>query len=80
MVGQSMVDKRLSELRPEDGAAQRCPICKKEARVRKKAVPRTFKSLSGTHTFLRNQHYCEGCKETFYPRDEELGLPKHGDV
>ncbi|MFN0062718.1 MAG: hypothetical protein ACKVPX_09395, partial [Myxococcaceae bacterium] len=42
--------------------------------------PRTFKSLSGTHTFLRNQHYCEGCKETFYPRDEELGLPKHGDV
>lgn len=43
-------------------------------------MPRTFKSLSGTHTFLRNQHYCEGCKETFYPRDEELGLPKHGDV
>ena len=79
-VGQAMMDKRLAELPPEDGEPQRCPVCGKEARVRKKAVPRTFKTLSGTHTVERNQHYCEGCKETFYPRDELLGLPRKGEA
>lgn len=55
-------------------------MCGERVRVRKKAVPRTFKTLSGTHTVFRNQHYCEKCRETFYPRDEELGLPKRGEV
>src|SRR5262249_22456567 len=79
-VGQALVNKRLSDVAAEDGKPKRCPLCGKKVRVRKKAVPRTFKSLSGTHTYTRNQHYCEGCKETFYPRDEELGLPKSGEA
>ena len=32
----------------------------------------------GTHTFTRDYHYCEACKEGFYPRDEFIGLPKEG--
>jgi hypothetical protein len=48
--------------------------------VRAKDVERTFTSLSGTHTIKRNQHYCEHCKEGFYPRDEYLGLPKSGEL
>jgi hypothetical protein len=79
-VGQAVVDKRLEDLPPEDGRPKRCPICGKEARVRKKAVPRTFKTLSGTHTVCRDQHYCAKCRECFYPRDEELGLPKRGEA
>lgn len=80
VVGQAMVDKRLSDLEPEDGKPKRCPRCGALARVRKKAVRRTFKSLSGTHTIKRNQHHCEGCSESFYPVDERLGLPKAGDA
>ncbi|MFN0063743.1 MAG: hypothetical protein ACKVPX_14650 [Myxococcaceae bacterium] len=49
LVGQSVMDKRLADLPPEDTTPKRCPLCGKETRVRKKAVPRTFTSLSGTH-------------------------------
>src|SRR5262245_31370390 len=54
--------------------------CGKNVRVRNRDVPRTFPSLSGTHTIRRNYHSCEECKEGFYPRDEFLGLPKEGEV
>lgn len=80
LVGEGVMRKKLSELAEEGGQPKACPICKKSARVRKKAVPRTFKTLSGSHTVTRNQHYCANCRETFYPRDEELGLPKFGEA
>jgi hypothetical protein len=74
------MDKRLAALPPENGRPKACPRCGKNARVRTKDVPRTFTAMSGTHTIRRNYHYCEDCREGFYPRDEFLGLPKHGDV
>ena len=80
IVGEGVMRKKLSELAEEDGKPKPCPICGKSARVKKKAVPRTFKTLSGSHTVTRNQHYCANCRETFYPRDEELGLPKFGEA
>jgi hypothetical protein len=78
--GQEEMDRKLAALPPEDNRPKACPKCRKNARVRAKAVERSFTSLGGTHTLRRNFHYCEVCKEGFYPRDEFLGLPKHGDV
>lgn len=72
------MERRLSELPPEDGKPKACPKCGKKVRVRRRAVERTFQSLWGTHTVRRDYHYCEHCKEGFYPRDEALKLPKEG--
>jgi hypothetical protein len=47
-------------------------------RVRVKNKPRTFESVSGTHTFTRNYHPCDHCNLGFCPRDAELGLPAEG--
>lgn len=79
-VGQQTFDIRLENLRPETGAPMPCPRCGKLIRVRTKNVERKFESLSGTHTLVRNYHYCDYCKAGFYPRDAELGLPAEGDV
>lgn len=79
-LGQRLVDEKLAALAPEDGEPKPCPRCGKLTRVRARGVPRTFKSLSGTHTFQRNTHYCETCREGFAPRDEELGLSKDSAV
>ena len=79
-LGQRRMDEKLAALSAEDETGKRCPWCGKKVRVRTKAVPRTFKSLSGTHTFARNYHYCEKCKKGFYPRDIELGLPDDSEV
>lgn len=76
--GQADMDKRLAELPAENGRPKSCPRCGKRARVRARAVPRTFQSMWGTHKITRDYHYCEGCKEGFYPRDEFLGLPREG--
>jgi Uncharacterised protein family (UPF0236) len=56
------------------------PQCGASTKVRAKNVTRVFKSLSGVHTLRRNYHDCENCKEGFYPRDAELGLPKDSEV
>lgn len=79
-VGQAEVDKDLAALPPEDDKPKACPKCGKRARVRARSMARTFQSLSGTHTIRRHYHYCEGCKEGFFPRDYLLGLPKEGDL
>lgn len=76
--GQAEMERRLAELPMEDGRPKACPRCAKRARVRRRAVARTFQSLWGTHTIRRDYHYCEECKEGFYPRDQFLGLPKEG--
>jgi hypothetical protein len=79
-LGQRRMDEKLDELGPEDGKPRTCPKCGAAARVRAKNVMRVFKSLSGVHTFRRHYHYCENCKEGFYPRDAQLGLPKDSEV
>lgn len=78
-LGQEQMDAELAALPPENDRPKACPRCGKSARIRRRGVERTFQSLSGTHTIRRNYHYCEVCKEGFFPRDEFLGLPKEGD-
>ena len=77
--GEELMAKKLQNLPEEEEKPRPCPRCGKEARFRRK-VARTFTSMSGPHTLWRNFHYCEFCKKGFYPRDEELELPKRGKV
>lgn len=78
-IGQKAMDEKLASLPPENGRPKSCPRCGKSSRRRRSAVPRTFRSLSGEHTFQRDYYYCESCEQGFYPRDTFLGLPEHGD-
>jgi len=77
-VGKSTWDTRLAQLPPEDGRPKKCPRCGRLVPVRNKRVRRRFESLSGTHTLVRNYHYCDPCQAGFCPRDLELGLPAEG--
>lgn len=79
-LGQRMMDEKLNGFPVEDGQPRPCPKCKMMVNVRAKNVPRTFRSLSGEHSFRRNYHYCNSCNEGFYPRDAEIGLPKDAEV
>lgn len=79
-IGQESVDRTLRELPPEDSRPKKCPRCGRLVRVRVKNKPRTFESVSGTHTLVRNYHYCDHCALGFCPRDAELGLPAEGDA
>jgi len=79
-VGQETFDERLRQLPPENDDPKTCPRCGRKIRVRTKNVPREFESLSGTHTVVRNYHYCDHCRFGFYPRDLQLGLPSEGDA
>lgn len=77
-LGQRAMDEKLASLKPEDGRPKGCPRCGKSSKRRAVAVERTFRSLSGEHTFKRDYYYCERCTRGFYPRDEFIGLPEHG--
>lgn len=77
---QRLMDEKLARLPVQDGRPKSCPRCGKRAPVRAKAVPRTFRSLSGSHTFSRNYHYCETCKYGFYPQDKFLGLAEDAEM
>ncbi|MFN0062415.1 MAG: hypothetical protein ACKVPX_07845 [Myxococcaceae bacterium] len=79
-LGQEEMDNKLAALPPEKRRPKPCPRCGQNARLRAANVPRTFQSLSGTHTLSRNYHYCEACQAGFYPRDECLGLPREGEL
>lgn len=79
-LGQRLMDEKLTRLPSEDGRPKSCPRCGKRVPVRAKAVPRTFKSLSGTHTFSRNYHYCQKCEYGFYPQDKFLGLAEDAEM
>lgn len=78
--GHRRVDEKIQALTPESGRAKPCPRCGRSAKVRAKDVPRTFEGMNGTHTYKRNQHYCETCKASFFPRDEELGIVKGSGI
>ncbi len=77
-LGQKAMDEKLASLKPEDGRAKSCPRCGKSAKRRGTSVERTFRSLSGEHTFKRDYYYCDVCLKGFYPRDAFLGLPEQG--
>ena len=77
-LGQRVMDEKIAALEPEDGRPKSCPRCGKSSKRRATAVERTFRSMSGEHTFRRDYYYCEGCSKGFYPRDAFLGLPEHG--
>ena len=79
-LGQRLMDEKLARLPLEDGKPKSCPRCGKRAPVRAKAVARTFKSLSGRHTFSRNYHYCQKCEFGFYPQDRFLGLADDAEM
>lgn len=77
---QATLDSRIEELGLESDVPKPCPRCGKPTRVRRRAVRRELRCLSGTLVLTRNHHYCDGCKHGFYPRDRELGLPEAGDI
>ena len=79
-LGQKEMDRELAALLPETDKPKECPLCGRRVRIRARLLPRSFQSLSGTHTIRRHYHYCEDCKEGFFPLDYLLGLPKEGDL
>jgi hypothetical protein len=79
-LGQERMDSQIAALSKEDGGPRPCPKCGKPVPVRAKAVARTFHSQWGTHTLIRNYHFCGECNRGFCPRDIELGLPEEGEL
>lgn len=77
-LGQRVLDEKIATLEPENGRPKPCLFCGKSSKRRAAAVERTFRSMSGEHTFHRDYYYCERCSKGFYPRDAFLGLPEHG--
>ena len=61
-------------------AWQPCPRCGRPCRVRRQCVPRTIRSLHGTHVVRRHYHYCGPCQAGWYPLDVAFGWPPEGDV
>jgi hypothetical protein len=68
----------IAEHGSEDGTPKPCPQCSNATGVHTKDVSRTLTSLHGSHTLVRNYHFCRRCAVGFYPRDAELGLPVDG--
>jgi hypothetical protein len=79
-MGARLMTNRLGRLPPETGGPKACPWCGRKVRVRRRDVPRTFRTMSGEHTYSRNYHHCEKCGKGFYPMDKFLGLPEHGEL
>lgn len=64
----------------EGGGKKHCPKCGQLCRIRAHGRPRLIRTTTGLHTLKRNQYYCEGCHESFYPLDEQLGLSEDGEA
>ena len=74
---QATMAARLERLSGEEGnEPKRCPRCGTRCRVKANKRERTLVTLSGTATYRRNYHYCEGCGSGWYPLDVELGIPE----
>jgi len=56
-LGQKVMDAKIAALAPEDGRPKSCPRCGKSAKRRATAAERTFRSMSGSHTFRRDSYY-----------------------
>jgi hypothetical protein len=66
-LGQRLMDEKLKAQPPEDGRPKACPRCGAKVKVRAKDVPRTFKSLSGSHTYWRNYIIASPARKAFTP-------------
>lgn len=64
----------------QDTTPKPCPRGGQPARVRALHRTRTVRTVSGTYTIRRHQHYCEPCQHGFHPLDPILGLPDEGEV
>jgi len=64
----------------ETGTAKPCPRCGRPVPVKATGRTRTLRAISGEVSYSRNYHYCSFCNAGFYPLDEELGLPRRGDL
>lgn len=64
----------------ETGKPMKCPKCGAFCPVRAKNRRRKIRTLTGVHTFKRNQHYCKSCEYSFYPLDIEMKLPDSGEA
>ena len=83
--GHAWVTRRLDAFFAAREAAQTtawqpCPRCGRRCRVRCKWVPRTIRSLHGTHTIRRHYHVCQACQQGWYPLDAALGWPEDGEL
>ena len=78
-LGELAMAKVIAELPEEDRRPKACPKCRSKVPVKGLAKPRKIVSMSGSQILKRNYHYCENCKEGFYPRDLKLGLSKRGE-
>jgi hypothetical protein len=78
--GRLALQARLDRLGPEDGKPKRCPRCGQSVPVKVKNRKRQLRSVSGPVRLVRNYHYCGKCRLGFYPRDDELGVPKDGEL
>src|SRR6266508_2756507 len=68
-----MLDTYIAEqVATQDDQPKPCPRCGKPARVRARDRSRTVRTVSGTYTVRRHQHYCEPCRHGFYPLDRAL--------
>lgn len=78
--GEPSIAVMLSRMKPERSTAKACPKCAKRLAVKARDRERTVRSLSGPVTFKRNYHYCEACRQDFYPLDGLLALPEEGEL
>jgi hypothetical protein len=69
---------RLSQ--SQDSSPKTCPRCGARSRIRARRRKRKIRTMTGEHILERNQHYCEGCKLSFYPLDIEIGLSEEGEA
>ena len=72
------LERRLNE--EENSKPKKCPTCGTRCRVRVPSKERRLRTMSGDVVYRRNYHYCDGCSQGFYPRDNSLGIPQSGDV
>ena len=73
----ALIEKHQKE---QTDSHQPCPRCGTPCRVRRKNVARKFQSAFAKHEVVRHYHYCDDCKDGFYPMDEILGLPLEGQA
>lgn len=78
--GGPSIASMLAKMKPEKPTPKACPRCGARTPVKARDRERTVRSLSGPVTFVRNYHYCEGCKVGFYPVDRMLDLPEEGEL
>ena len=62
-------------LRGKEWERKPAPVCRCGSKMRMvRRMPKTVMSIVGELRFRRRQYYCEGCKTSRWPFDEEMGI------